>query len=331
MTFLHFYDKPFNVNILRARIQKSIFCKSSQLPAIVITDAINSCKRLFNQSLIHQSVPKDYAKTIINSRSNIKSLYHDLIFHQTVQNSLFYNDNIKSKPLILKALFNGPLILEFDEILSILKSYVRFKNGELLQDDLEAIYILVRNRLQSRQIFHALDVVDASVGSAAFQSSSRYKWLLRGSVGCLGIFACQLPMFWFVPSEIFYLYMSLFWGLATYLITKASKGTTERLRFISQNIFGNLTKQEQLIMINRIIEEYDERFSLNVRNYHYSSKILPYDHNLDIQLRRALVLRGFELKPLNEHSMYQEYWQTAGNGYMWVEPDQDPAILKHKD
>jgi hypothetical protein len=322
MTILHFYDKPFNVRILRSRLQQAILSKLTPVPEVIVTDAINSCKKLFNQTLAKQGVPKEYSEVSNeNGQEAVKTLYHDLLFHNGVQQRL-----LEGKPSLLTALFKGPLVLDFEVILPILKNYVEAKKGKLSSDEIQAIYVFVRERLENRQITQALDIVDVSVGSEVFLNWSRRKWWSRGLLGCLSMLSFQLPVYFVLPPEFFFSYMSLYWGSVAYIGTQISEGT-ERLKFVGGKLYRNLVKQEQLTMVNRIIEEYDDSFNLNIRNYHYSHA-LPYDYKMDIWLRQALAKRGFQLKPLKEHTMYQEYWQTAGQGYTWVEPDQDPIALK---
>lgn len=317
MAFLHFYDKPFNVGVLAKRLQTAIFSKSGPVSGCIVADGIQSCKLLYKQTPGFRTLPKDFSELVPETRDIVRDLYQKLIFHPNVQ----LND-----PLALKAVFEDPLVLEFRAISGILEKYIASKRNHLTQQDIDVVFVLVRERLKNRQIFQAFDIVDATVGSKPFMDSLKCRYLSVLPVASLATLIIQSPVYLFCPPEVFYGYMGLFWGSATYLVTAYANGTG-RLRFVRSG-FGNILRRKQLVMLNRIVEEYDDLF-VNVRNYHHSHH-LPYIPALDVQLKRELARRQFELVPLKEHGMYYDYWKTAGDGYIWAEPDQDPAEIKIK-
>lgn len=120
------------------------------------------------------------------------------------------------------------------------------------------------------------------------------------------------------------------------------------------SLFYKHTHREELEMVNRIVTHFEEHNELNVRNFHVSearqnTPINIFSHNDMIleapqasmdqagasevmkvlnMIRLEVQKRKMVMAPVEEELDFLEFWQRHGDGFQWVEPDQDPAEIK---
>lgn len=104
-------------------------------------------------------------------------------------------------------------------------------------------------------------------------------------------------------------------------------------------------------MVNRLVVHFEEHNELNVRNFHVSevrqqTPLNVFFHNdmiLELptssneggnvcilvlnMIRMQVQQRKMVLGPIGEERDFLEFWQRHGDGFKWVEPDQDPAEI----
>ena len=112
--------------------------------------------------------------------------------------------------------------------------------------------------------------------------------------------------------------------------------------------------REELEMVNRIVTHFEEHNELNVRNFHVSearqyTPLNIFFHNDMIleapqseieqegvsevvkvlnMIRLEVQKRKMVMGPVDEEVDFLEFWQRHGDGFQWVEPDQDPAEIR---
>ena len=112
--------------------------------------------------------------------------------------------------------------------------------------------------------------------------------------------------------------------------------------------------REELEIVNRIVTHFEEHNELNVRNFHVSearqyTPLNIFSHNDMIleapqseieqegvsevvkvlnMIRLEVQKRKMVMGPVDEEVDFLEFWQRHGDGFQWVEPDQDPAEIR---
>lgn len=112
--------------------------------------------------------------------------------------------------------------------------------------------------------------------------------------------------------------------------------------------------QQQILVINKIVEYFEDYNEVNVKNYHISEvrnttslgtfhlneyefhlpestavawRNMGLDESTAQYFRSELNRRRLLWNSLDEERMFIDFWLSHGEGFEWVEPDQDPAEM----
>lgn len=308
---------------------------------------------------LERHIKKEYLENdkIISSEEFLK-LYESL---ETYQRSIYDYNKIspekneyiqKSNKLLEKLLTNSKT--EFNENL-LKKLFIRQPLFYTLQTIIKTYYsknsnisipsnislIPFRKLIWDAQFQHALDFVELTNGNKRYinYKKEKMKSILKYFGGSIvGLIACiHGGITVFYPELIdagaggttFGIY-GIYACIVTYIVNCGFLGA---LAFSSKGLEnGNL-------MFKQSTMPYD--WYLKVDQMKMCSKIVEADseiNGIDGFATREVVSRiqkmGFEVNEPEQEIMLRQYWYSSGEGFMWVEPDIDPAEIewwKHLD
>lgn len=351
--FFHFSDSPFNLATLTSRITNSELLQSSNQPANLnnieglLIEAIQSCKALHLKTYktngqIKSSKSQDtHDLKLALVRSKRFSSPLDLLSAVLDHNAS--NLTYKSLHTFLVTRPYPPThqaisLLSRFESTSWAISAVKYKH--------EMVYIALRRALLRRELALAYELVDI-INSDTLSTDKKRTLILGGSTNkhallsasslsimgggaiITGAYLLALP-----PSITFGTLVALGMTQLALYLRAISSGSRVRWRpGIFLPIFTRLKQQHELQMINRIAVGYDELVDLTVDNYHHlatSTSTTSPDSSVNLQAlqdrqQQQLTKNKMRLVETDQERMFNEYWTRAGEGFAWVEPDQDPS------
>uniref|UniRef100_A0A060T6Z9 ARAD1B16148p n=1 Tax=Blastobotrys adeninivorans TaxID=409370 RepID=A0A060T6Z9_BLAAD len=301
--FYSFYDRPFTFQALKSRIKSSL--RNNNVPTSVYVEAISACKALartakrsngqgrLDELMVNESVHKDPASPMIQLATSVVDRHqhhgprdvHDKVLRH-------YLASVPQPPTYYALTVLGK------------------------RASLTSVSIALRTAVLKKDIDGAFAVLDT-----ADLVLSRAKVI--GSIYGLGaIVSAQIAygILVDVPLTFFMLGMCS----ATLASIYQSMTRTPRVRWAKTKPFMHrLINYHNLVLTNRIVTGFDELIDTNVTNFHRSpSKRASAQVT---KLQQHLRQRGMRLIDGPENEMYRQYWLVAGEGYKWVEPDQDPV------
>lgn len=301
--YYSFYDRPFTFQALKSRIKSSLSNKNA--PTSVYVEAISACKALARTAkrsndqgrldvlMVNESVHKDPASPMIQLGASVvdrhqrqgSSADHDRVLAH-------YLTSVPQPPTYYALTVLG-------------------KGASLT-----SVSIALRTAVLKKDIDGAFAVLDT-----ANLALSRAKVI--GSICGLGaIVSAQIAygILVDVPLTFFMLGMCS----ATLASIYQSMTRTPRVRWAkTEPVMHRLINYHKLVLTNRIVTGFDELIDTNVNNFHRSPSKDASAQVTKLQLH--LRQRGMRLIDGPENEMYRQYWLGAGDGYKWVEPDQDPV------
>ncbi|RLV95238.1 hypothetical protein JA1_001197 [Spathaspora sp. JA1] len=227
--------------------------------------------------------------------------------------------------------------------------------------DTSVVYITLGRILEQNDYFNGFNLIDKTVNSDQYLNYRKSR--LEKLVG-VSILAnvCILTLQWLLLPDIPILLWMAFNTVSTFLITSIFHIPTVsnlgriKFRFYNSRFYNYLHKHE-LLATNKIITHLEEFNETNLINFHYS-KVRPmtnlkqvkvddyiielpniYQDNVGSDLpneeisqiqkffKTELNKRKIMLCDLNQELLFLEYWKNHGEGFTWVEPDQDPGEI----
>lgn len=267
------------------------------------------------------------------------------------------NSSVISMPVIRAYLSEEPFP-ETVQAISVLKppsigSSVKQRKLTSATDDYNSlIYIALRRALLRKEIKYAYELA-ALAKSSAITSSNRHIILSNVTLSIMSTGAViALSQVFVIPFAVTAMLMMCMVLLQyTQLLKLLGTRTRVRLRRLSSAVSPTSSIWAQQVwfdMVNRITIAYDELIDLNVDNFHHLANELhkhrqeklegnqihdniPPITDIDLQKearevqQKELVKAKLTLEETDQERMFNEYWTSAGLGFEWVEPDQDPA------
>lgn len=357
--FFHFSDPPFNLNTLTHRILNSGLLVSkpdkieiSESYENLLIDAINSCKALHL---------KTYSKgdQITSSRSQDT---HDLKL-ALAQSKKFltpldlltaildYNASNLTYKSLLEYLVTRPYppTQHVCLLLTQYRSDCLSRSGKytkpILHNLRSLVYIALRRALLRQELELAYELIDVSNPTSLSaagggkripgETSNRHALLSVVSLASMGGGCIIIGSYLLALPPVVTLGAFLLLGASQIAFYLRAISWSSRVCWRPGILLPSLARikyQHELKMIDRIAVGYDELIDLTVDNYHHlaaeSSKSPNNSHNLR-RLQKfqhhQLIKHKTRLIETDQELMFNEYWTRAGEGFAWVEPDQDPS------
>ncbi|ODV97256.1 hypothetical protein PACTADRAFT_48998, partial [Pachysolen tannophilus NRRL Y-2460] len=191
----------------------------------------------------------------------------------------------------------------------------------------ELVMIPFRNFLKNGDIDNAIKLLDLSVASdryLKFQRNKTTKYLIQYALSCfgfIGLIEILTRIFFTDVQNMAKIYAMLlaYIGNTSFLATIAFSGKnsqTDHLRFANGTFQRYWSEHaDELNMISKIVD-----VDLKINDKQNSGFISK-------EISDELGKRNIIYKEPEQEIMLRQYWLSGGDGFEWVEPDQDPAEL----
>ncbi|KAK9461143.1 uncharacterized protein V1516DRAFT_675112 [Lipomyces oligophaga] len=320
-----FMVSPFTMEKLHSVIIREILDNKAGrgiLPAQLVGDALEACERMLSThatpittslSTKKHSLLQDVFH--LEEPAQARSLFDEIVHHPAVR----FDNTLLKRYLLLRP--------PNDRALHAMRLfYTRaYNRGKMISKD---VYMIpFRKCIREEDAEGAIDVLDMTAGSDMYYRNEKRKWMRRGMIwlggfgGILLLANVSLQSNAFVIGGIGSTTVALSM-VAAYLINStvlalvacASRPGDNSGRVLWQS--GVLQTQwylraQETRMLNMIVDM--DRAKIENQG-DYSNFIL---HELETRSRR--------LGDNADDQQIQEYWARQGQGFMWVEPDLDPA------
>ncbi|CAN6664182.1 hypothetical protein TRVA0_035S01486 [Trichomonascus vanleenenianus] len=312
-----FTDAPFNAGTLKHRISRTITNQNALPPVSVVKKAIQACFTLQSRKSTSRAVSSEFSDMISDTENkSVQSLLHQVMMH----NQAYLNRDI------LKYYLSGKP--DTDHAVKYTQMFLRDESKQvpLQKNDMDIVYSVIRRLLMKKKLGPAFVLID-TVKECRPESVESAKLAKMASLAVVPS-ACVLASSTFVIGDIpLSIGLSVLCGCVISSFMR-SYTATDRVRWSARvPIFEQIKRRYELELVSRIVSGYDELIDTNVANFHYkgADAHAQPDNEYAKELYAQIRDRGMRILPSEDEAMYREYWKTAGEGFMWVEPDQDPT------
>lgn len=229
------------------------------------------------------------------------------------------------------------------------------------------VMVLVRQLLQRHDYENAVRILDDTLNSENTRQRRRHVYdavvrgcsLTAGAIGLALFAAAPLVLFPVVLPVATLLVYGLMWGLLRVHCGDAGMRVQWRPHTRLRHRFVHLAEQR---VLNGMVEKFEETSEVNFTNFHLSKVrhmpdntvsdpagyeiYAPTAHTLPVTLehvtdhvndpisastvaylRALLGARKLVWSDLAHERRLIDFWRSHGDGFCWVEPDQDPAEM----
>lgn len=323
-----------------------------------LIDAIHSCKELSRLLTSVKGTSGSRTQDIHKLKQTLKNSRKFKTPLHLLESIIEANRPGMSMPVI-KVYISEPPFPDTVQAISAIESLFKeshfkgWRSIKSVSDYNDLVYIALRRALLRKEIEYAYELA-ALAKPSAFTGLNRHIILSNVSFSLMSTGAVvALSQIFEIPTAVTAMSVMCM-GLLQYtqLLKQLGSRTRVRLRRLSSAISPSSSIWAQQVyfdMVNRIAIAYDELIDLNVDNFHKMADehhklqqnnleleqadsnnssqtidISPKSDAHDIQ-QRKLVKSKLTLVTTDQEQMFNEYWTSAGVGFEWVEPDQDPA------
>jgi hypothetical protein len=311
---------PLNVETLSARIQRLVVGRSASNPPTpeLICEAIRACKQLHQEdSKRRNALPIEFKSIGLKRRQPGGPGSALELLAQTLEDPIVHRVSIANTS-VLQCLFSTDPRPSTNTALAFLREYVTrpSKTQHVTAEELEMFYIPLRTALIRHELRMAFELVDAT--AAHRRALPRFVPLASGTL--VAMFAASLCV-----GGLWPLALGAMVGPLCALWLKGARLSRLQWAAHGPNIFQQISRRRELEFCERIVVGWEELVDLNVSNYHLYHSKRERNAEFERMINRELGKRGMRIRQSDEEEKYLEYWQAAGHGFEWVEPDQDPA------
>jgi hypothetical protein len=284
-------DKPFTLGTLTKRIQSSIFTplkRNTKIPDSVLLNVIDSCVLLHSSNIGQPRV-----------QNGSTELLHSVLYDDRVR---FWTNRRVLNHYFVHTTFDPWRSLELLQLA-----------GDNVQ---ELVYVLMRKALKAKDYQTALEFAKL----AGTSNLSPTGVLIVGVISFSDVIAG-----WGLGMPAVFTLAALGTVFTSICANKSVIWSTPRVCWRSSvSIFERFKRTPQLAAASRVVQTFDES-TLNVATFHHQQPYDNHESGAHKELRMGLREMGMILRSSEEDQLYNEYWRTAGEGFEWVEPDQDPT------
>jgi hypothetical protein len=323
-----------------------------------LIDAIHSCKTLSRLLTSVKGTSGSHTQDIHKLKQTLKKSRKFKTPLHLLESIMEANRPGMSMPVI-KVYLSEPPFPETEQAILVIESLFKESHFEGWQsirsvsDYNDLVYIALRRALLRKEIKYAYELT-ALTKPSAVTSLNRHTILSNVTFSIMSTSAVIVLSQIFDISTAVTIMSVVCVGLLQYTQLLKQLGTRARVRLrrLSSAVSPSSSIWAQQVwfdMVNRIAIAYDELIDLNVDNFHQMAdehhklqqKRLEREQvnsnnssqKIDISLesdahdiqQRELVKAKLTLVMTDQEQMFNEYWTSAGVGFEWVEPDQDPA------
>lgn len=302
----------------------------------LLDERLNSLERLANKDILESTEDFITDETVLNVIKTA-SLYQESIFDATksmndanilkaneIAKSVMKNEKVHLTENLLKSIFL--LKPQFRLVSTAINTYYDKNPGKFIEKSVALIPF--RHTLIDADYHHALDLIDLTCGHPRYIEGQRkamwgilYKFCggVAGLIGAIDIFI-RISYPHLAERGMLGIYAMI----VTYFFNAAVLG--------SISFAGKGTENGPLRFKNNTLQNY---WFQHVDQIRMASNVLEGDAAVN-------GLEGFATKPIvdritamnfmvnepEQEVMLRQYWMSSGEGFVWVEPDQDPAEIQ---
>lgn len=354
-----FSKSPLNYDTLLHRFRNYRHnLTSTTNPLSCLLDSIRASRRLRTVHVSDILSNPAISSTPLTVQSLGLTLRND---PSTIENSLWsfllqdhhYSKFISDPQLVRSFLTINPVPIQTGRVLEVVKDHCLQSESRNIPLDKSLIFIALNLILDQRDYAGAFKLINTTFSSPYYLHTCELhlrRLFIQCGLEILSITTLEslfLPM---VPSPIWLICNTIALGTATFIQCVMATKELHRIgwrRHVS--VWKKLVHEQEFIAVNKIICHFQEQNEINLLNFHLSETRKPVDLNqydlanyilelpkdqgattLDIQelFKSELLARKMYLKELTQELVYLECWNKHGEGFQWVEPDQDPAEIE---
>ncbi|EGW32051.1 uncharacterized protein SPAPADRAFT_61145 [Spathaspora passalidarum NRRL Y-27907] len=368
MRFIRLYNishHPLNYHTYLSRIKKlpKVYHESTTpIKQQLLLDLVKA-----NRTLQRTNTSPNYAPTRLNlelstpTNAKLESGLKKLLFHD------FRRDALDDVQVVKEYLLTEPKPSNVQDLIEITSDSFRNQLTHKKDVDTSIVYITLSRILDQNDYFNGFNLIDKTVNSDLYldyRKSRLMKLVVSATLANIGVLALQSTLLPDIPLLAWMLLNISSTALVSSMANlKISNLGRIKFRFYNSQLYNYLHKHE-LITTNKIITHLEEFNETNLINFHYSkvrpepnlktftvdnyivelpdavveTNAHPWTHlpneeisNIQKFFKSELNKRRMVLCDLNSELLFLEYWKNHGEGFAWVEPDQDPGeIIKLK-
>lgn len=356
----YFTRAPFNYELFSKRIAKfKNQYRRHTPPKPHVYDLIAASRRLETASLHHHPhqaqpiEPRQHRLAFLEIETlPTKLVIEDTLWRLLNKYRLFFSALITKRYLVEHPRPTDTQRI-FEAVLTNFDYHVdkAARPGAVAAVDLSPMYTALNQLLAHHDYHNSFYLVDRTVASPRFVQLQHIR-VVHGAAQLFGALAVVVG---FQAWELTQVPLMVWVGLdavlaapiAYYWFRMWSVPLVGRVSWRNLNlVLRNYVHRHELLAINKILVHYEEHHEVNISNYH-TSQVRTHQaqevHEVHVEdnlpqvldanppvlrlFRSEVYRRRMVINDVPQELMFVEFWLNHGEGFEWVEPDQDPSEL----